>query len=108
MYNKLNNMDIKNYDFAMLMQCVKVNHTELHQFFVNYDTAWTHDGYTEWYPLPKTDLILLIFKHTNSDRVFTTIRRYTPEKWDYYKKSEGQDFKIVFTNSQSNEKEKEE
>ena len=67
---------------AELMQCVKVNYKELSRGFIQYDTRFEGGEY----PLPKTDLIILIFEtrdYTGRKCLFTTIRRYTPQKWKW-------------------------
>jgi len=95
-YNKFNRIDFNKEDIAILMQCFKIHHDELNSVFKNYDTAWSHGAVTEWYELPKSDLIVLLFRHTATDTVFTTIRRYTPDKFEYYKFKQGDYFQIHF------------
>jgi hypothetical protein len=83
---------------AMLMQAIKVNYKELSRCFIAYDTEFKDGAYE----LPKTDLILLILITNIDDTddtafVFTTMRRFTPEKWKFYKSLEGEDVGIVAT-----------
>lgn len=90
---------------ALLLQAVKVHYDDLSEVLKLYDTKYKqitliHRGGYYWeeklYPLPETDLILLIFTSIGIfNRLFTTIRRYTPEKWKYYKGSEGQVFEVI-------------
>lgn len=75
---------------AVLLQCFKVNYKELSRCFMAYDTSF--DGGE--YPLPKSDLIVLLLMFDDR-KLFTTVRRYTPDKWDYYKSLEGQEVRLV-------------
>jgi len=52
--------------------------------FITYDTRKRCKG-TEYYNLDFEQAIILTFIHINSGLPFTTIRRYTKEKYDYYK-----------------------
>ena len=71
-----------------------IHYTQLPVGFIFYDTLYV-DGMTQQhYELPKTQLIILIL-FTDSERVWTTIRRFTEEKYDYYKKLIGQEIKVV-------------
>lgn len=79
------------YPRAKLLQAIKIHFNDLSKCFVNYDTLF--DGGN--YELPHTNLILLILITDWRQDVFTTIRRFTPEKWRYYKKSEGEWFNLV-------------
>jgi len=84
---------------ATLLQCLAVNYKELSKDFIEYDTVFTGGHY---YPLPKTDLIILVLgilnKRTWVMQIFTTIRRYTPRKWEFYKGLEGKQVQIVYNN----------
>ena len=78
---------------AKLLQAVKIHYNDLSKQLIDFDTTY---GEHEQYPLPKTDLILLIFvalQYTGG--MFTTIRQYTPDKWKYYKESQGDVFEVV-------------
>ena len=79
-----------------LIQIIKVQFSELSKDFIEYNTKYLKDGKFEHYPLPKSGLgILMIFK-TYNNKIITTVRPFNPQKWDYYKKLEGElfDFKI--------------
>ena len=94
-YDKFEGIDVVPDDVAMLIQCVKIHHDDLSSSFKNYDTAWTHNGVTDFYILPKIELILLIFRHNATKRIFTTLRPYIDKKYIYYKSNEGNNFRIV-------------
>lgn len=78
---------------------------ELSKEFIEYDTAFCecvakeekkyHKGY---YPLPNGKLLILLLVTTNSSgkHLWTTIRRWTPEKERYYKSLRGKEVEIVF------------
>lgn len=80
---------------AKLLQVLKVNYNDLSEGFVAYDTAFHEDYGMKYYSLPKTDLILLILFDLEREIIWTTIRRFTPKKWEYYKGSESEVFDIV-------------
>ncbi len=81
---------------VVLLEVFKVKVKDLHPRFIEYDTIfWNHD-LNNWsnYSIKHLDIVLvLLFKY--GDRIFTTIRRFTGTKYDYYKKSRGEDFNIV-------------
>jgi hypothetical protein len=85
-----------------LFQCFKIHYDELSRIFKNYDTRYFADKkFTiKSYDLPKTELIVLLLA-MNIDSppyhvyLLTTIRRYTPRKWEYYKSREGKMFELV-------------
>jgi len=81
---------------VQLIQVLKSNREELSEWFVEYDTHYTDDwGVSKNYPLPNGELIILIMKSRVG--ILTTIRRYTPRKWGYYKSIEGRLVEIVKT-----------
>ena len=60
----------------------------LHPSFIEYDTEGL-------YKLPKSgEYLILIFQKYRGD-IFTTCRRSTPRKVEYYEKSIGETFKVV-------------
>jgi len=80
---------------AHLMQILKVNYNDLSEDFIMYDTEKVGGGK---YELPKTELILLILMTGDSENeptVFTTLRRYTPTKWEYYKTLVGKTLEMI-------------
>jgi len=93
-YFKLASVYSRNGDKkARLLQVLKIQYNELTEDLIKYDVTY---GDMESYPLPKTDLILLVFNAYNSKGgLFTTIRRYTPNKFVYYKKAQGEIFEVV-------------
>lgn len=61
--------------------------------FIEYDTKYR--GKTGNYDLSFDEGILLVFLHYNSGKPFTTIRRFTPSKFRYYKQRETQTFTLL-------------
>ena len=83
---------------ATLLEVFKTKTEELHKMFVNYDTVYYDEKSKKWkhYKLPKGEVIVLLFKSVMPGNfLFTTIRRYTPQKYGYYKRMRGKDFEIV-------------
>lgn len=81
---------------ATLLQCVKTHFNDLSEIFKEYDTCYFSQrefNETKNYQLPRTELIILILQF--GEYIFTTIRRYTPKKWEYYLNNTGKEFKII-------------
>jgi hypothetical protein len=80
---------------ATLMEVFKTTTECLHPTFIEYDTIFLDEKTFNdaHYELPKGEILVLLFK--TEKFVFTTIRRYTPEKYNYYLKSRGEEFEIV-------------
>ena len=79
---------------ARLMSVWRIDLEKQDKQMLDEDTAICGGGN---YPLPKKgEFILLFFEplERNTDLIegFTTIRRYTPQKWKYYCDAVGEDF----------------
>ena len=73
---------------AKLLEAIQVRLEDLSPVFLAYDTD------NGKYKLPVQGLyIMLIFEKKNSN-IFTTIRRFTPQKYEYYQSKRGKMFKI--------------
>ena len=73
---------------AMLLQVLDIKLEELSRHFIAYDT----DGI---YKLPdKGEYLMLIFQKGDDD-IFTTLRRKTPNKNEYYRSKVGEYFEII-------------
>jgi len=85
-------------EYATLLEVFLVNVEDLHPCFIEYDTLYfdTDPNQRRWvhYKLPTGKVLVLLFK--SGCFLFTTIRRYTPRKYEYYLNSRGEEFKIVF------------
>jgi len=77
-------------EFARLLAVIPVNLEDLHPAFFLYDTDMGK------YSLPKKGkyLLLLFDKHPPGYNLFTTLRRSTPTKEKYYRKSIGETFEV--------------
>ena len=91
------------YDASVsrLLEVFKVKTDVLHEAFVEYDTTYLVDvldvnGETRRYTLPKGKVLVLLLL-SPSGELWTTIRRYTPRKYEYYMRNRGKFFDIVFT-----------
>ena len=76
---------------AILIEVFRAKSEDLHKRFVEYDTSY-YDMVEErccYYKLPKGNVIVLILK--SEDMIWTTIRRYTPKKYQYYLNSRWRD-----------------
>ena len=84
-YCKMVNNEGKTPKTAIIMEVFKVKSEDLHPRFVEYNTMYLNekDLYLHECELPKGDLILLLLK--SDDKIWTTLRRYTPKKFEYYK-----------------------
>ena len=80
---------------AILLEVFRVNVKDLHKRFIEYDTSY-YDGDEKrgaYYKLPEGEALVLLLK--SNDMLWTTIRRYTPEKHDYYLDARMEEFEIV-------------
>ena len=100
---------VENGDKALLCGVFKVNLEDLPNFFVAYDTVYVDGMKTKHYPLPrKGKYLLLLFLYCQIDPagepvystsiLFTTLRKWTPKKEEYYKSKIGEFFEVVVRN----------
>jgi hypothetical protein len=78
-------------DKAILLQVFKTHYRDLSNVFIAYDTEILNSH--DYYPLPKTDVIVLSLM-ADDGRTWTTIRRWTPQKEKYYRSITGEEVKI--------------
>lgn len=86
-------------EYAVLLEVFLVDDVEdLHPRFVEYDTLYfdKNPDQRRWvhYKLPAGKVLVLLFR--SDCFLFTTIRRYTPRKYEYYMGCRGEEFEIVF------------
>lgn len=92
-YEKLKSFNGEIVRIATLVGVFPIELDEQCSQFLGYDTD---DGR---YLLPKSGkFILLLFLKNDEANLFTTLRRLTPSKYDYYHRRIGQDFEIVINN----------
>lgn len=78
-----------------LLHVQRVHSKDLHDAFVNYDTRITDSKGTHFYKIPEGPLLLLILKSRHKGQIVTTLRKWTPQKEDFYKLRVGDMFKVV-------------
>jgi hypothetical protein len=81
---------------ASLIQVFLCDRKDLSSDFIAYDTGYENEygDYNE-YNLPKGKvMVLLLRSNTGKERLWTTIRRWTPRKEEYYKSMVGEEFEI--------------
>jgi hypothetical protein len=94
-YQKILNSHNDVIETAVLLQVIPVNLEDLSKNFLDYDT----DNGT--YELPKRGkYLMLIFLKEHEDyttdlNLFTTLRRWTPEKYSYYSENVGLVFRVI-------------
>lgn len=68
----------------------------LHRAFIDYDTLYfDSENKQNYYQLPEGKILVLLFGDIGNTS-FTTIRRWTPEKEQYYRSHIGEMFKVEF------------
>jgi hypothetical protein len=72
---------------AKLLEVLNVELAELSPEFIDYDT----DGI---YPLPKSGRYMMLIFQKEDGNIFTTLRRFTPDKYSYYNGAIGQEFEV--------------
>lgn len=80
---------------AVLLKVVETNTKHLPKSFLEWDTRFR--GEEGHYNLPEGPVILLFFSHVPTGQVFTTIRRFTEQKLDYYDRCEDDTFIMMRT-----------
>ena len=86
---------------TILLEVLTVEQKELSSGFVEYDTSYFErlggELIKKNFPLPKGKVLILILNspYAFKDNLWTTIRRYTPEKEKYYRSIRGQKVEIV-------------
>lgn len=90
---------------TILLEVFVKNREDLHPSFVHYDTKFRDSE--EHYVLPKGKVLVLLMQSSpknalldldrKSSAIWTTIRRWTPEKEEHYKSLCGKEIKAVMT-----------
>lgn len=91
------------FEMTSLLAVFTADSKEFHEIFVKYDTLisiLSNKGNVEYYQLPKGKVLVLLFMTGSEPRLWTTIRRWTPEKEKYYRSKIGQDFEIEIVESE--------
>jgi hypothetical protein len=94
-YQKLLNSHNDVIETATLLQVIPVNLEDLSQYFLDYDTE------KGTYEIPKRGkYLMLIFLKEHEDyttdlNLFTTLRRFTPEKFSFYSGNVGKVFQVM-------------
>ena len=79
---------------TLLLAVFVADTREFCEQFVNFDTLYWDGTGSGMYKLPKGKVLVLLLK-SNCDFVWTTIRRWTPQKETYYRSIVGQQVEIV-------------
>jgi hypothetical protein len=77
---------------SLLLDVIPIELSDLSQAFVEYDTTTLNGG---TYLLPKSGSYLLLLLRSTDGHLWTTIRRSTPKKKEYYLGKRGQAFRCV-------------
>ncbi|MBK8397478.1 MAG: hypothetical protein IPL26_19870 [Leptospiraceae bacterium] len=93
-YLKLGN--IKQDQPVQLIEVFQKPTEEFSKAFKDYDTTYPDGSSIAYYPLGKGLHIILLFRDSFGN-VFTTVRRFTHEKFVYYNSQRGELFDVVFT-----------
>lgn len=99
-YPKLMNMQSEEPLFienAMLLAVLDVRLEDLPEPLLQYDTHFVDASFDDdYFPLPcKGDYLLLLFTKFGMRDIFTTLRRSTPRKREYYRGLIGKEFEVV-------------
>lgn len=87
----------ENRTITHLIEVLVTDTKELSTDFITYDTAIAEGGGNQFYKLPKGKILILFLltSHSGSKELWTTIRRWTPEKEAYYRSIHGQQIEVV-------------
>lgn len=89
---------------AVLIAMYKTQKSKLSPTFLSYDTEYFEKGIRKYYHIEQEELIFLIFLG-EFNIPFTTIRSYTPKKFDYYKSALREKFILARRRSSTDETE---
>jgi len=80
------------YQKSKIAQIIVMDEKDISQSFRDYDTCYyTSVCRDNYYPLPKGKVIIIILiANSGLGWIWTTIRRWTPEKEQYYRRLVGQ------------------
>lgn len=78
---------------AVLVAAYKTTKDRLSTIFLTYDTCYHIDNKVKYYNIPDGELIFLIFLG-DFNIPFTTVRRYSDKKWNYYNSAVGEYFEL--------------
>ena len=96
-YDKLKGLDL--CAPVRLLEVFLKDEADLHPVFRGYDTAFSvvKDGLMQmgFFALPKGQRLLVLLFQDKAGKLFTTMRRCTPENSRYYMASRGEFFKVV-------------
>ena len=88
-YNKMP----EDYNSSILLDVAQDYTENLSPEFIEYDTR-RKDG--TQYPLPDGKIIML-FLLTKKGHLWTTLRRFTQRKWEYYRSNIGNQYEIIIS-----------
>jgi hypothetical protein len=98
-YYKLHPMTdypVSNGGPVILLEVFQKPTEEFSQAFKEYDTAYPDGKSIAHYPLGKGLHLILLFRDSFGN-LFTTVRRFTHEKFVYYNSKRGELFEVIFT-----------
>lgn len=103
LYNKLRGIDLSKP--VKLIDLILIRGDSISKDFIEYDTEYWHDGIKKNYPLNLSVEHILLFFKDDKGLLFTTIRRKTDRKLEYYKSNLGKLFqleikKVEYTDSE--------
>lgn len=70
------------YGVSRLLEVFVVDRDDLHEEFIQYDTAYGTEGKN--YPAPDGKLIVMLLQTRDNNELWTTMRRCYPSKLEYY------------------------
>ena len=87
------------FERSRLIAVFVTDRDKLCKEFIEYDTAIVGGGH---YPLPRGKLLVLLLQVMESSQLWNTMRRWTPEKEQYYRGSCGERAECEVTNNDNN------
>jgi hypothetical protein len=97
-YEKFRRVTKKPPFTARLLQVFLVQSNDISEDFREYDTTFYTEAGVDYYPLNRgRTQIVLLFEETETGLLFTTMRSANTSKLQYYKDSQGNEFKVIAT-----------
>ncbi|MCX8000481.1 MAG: hypothetical protein N3A69_16270 [Leptospiraceae bacterium] len=78
----------------LLLDILKVNLEDLSQAFLDYHTSYLENQTKQNQASKSREYLLILPYQKETNQLFTTLQRYEPQKYEYYKSEIGQNFNI--------------
>ena len=98
-YEKFRRINKKPPFTAQLLQVFLLQSTDVTDYFREYDTKYYTENGVDYYLLNRScTWLVLLFKEKETGLLFTTMRSANQSKLQYYRDSQGEEFRVIVRN----------